>query len=106
MAQGSSLSCVSHPKVVGECILAVNRNGLFFLSNKTRESLLSSPFHEIVSTRKLRSYSGRQYTDLKCGNLMVQHVKHLMVVRLLHLSVAMLRQGYRNNVKKMILRVL
>ena len=31
-------------------------------------------FDEIVSTRKLRSQAGRQYLDIKCGNLMQQTV--------------------------------
>ena len=31
-------------------------------------------FDEIVSTRKLRSQAGRQYLDIKCGNLMQQTI--------------------------------
>eukprot|EP00117_Sycon_ciliatum_P037453 scpid4622/ scgid28017/ Unconventional myosin-XV; Unconventional myosin-15 len=64
----------SDSRVQGESIMAINKSGVHFLSYKTRETLVTYTFGEIVSTRKLRSNSGRQYLDLKCGNLMVVKV--------------------------------
>ena len=31
-------------------------------------------YGEIISTRKLRSHNGKQFLDIKCGNLMKQRV--------------------------------
>ena len=36
--------------------------------------LLSIGYSEIVSTRKLRSHTGKQFLDIKCGNLMKHRV--------------------------------
>lgn len=36
--------------------------------------MLSIDYNEIVSTRKLRSHTGKQFLDIKCGNLMKHRV--------------------------------
>ena len=36
--------------------------------------LFSVAYDEIVSTRKLRSHAGKQFLDIKCGNLMKHRV--------------------------------
>eukprot|EP00118_Oscarella_pearsei_P012382 m.90917 g.90917 ORF g.90917 m.90917 type:complete len:2332 (+) comp36671_c0_seq1:91-7086(+) len=68
---------VSDQRVSSDCLLAVNKDGVHFLKAKTRETFVSYPFNEVVSTRRLRSSSGRRYLDLKCGNLMVHRVTRL-----------------------------
>lgn len=55
--------------MTGVCDLRV-----FLYALSMQETLVTYSFGEIVSTRKLRSNSGRQYLDLKCGNLMVVKV--------------------------------
>ena len=46
-----------------------------------QETMVSFPFNEILSTRNLRTDTGRIYLDLKCGNLMVQKVTRMETPR-------------------------
>ncbi|ESO87136.1 hypothetical protein LOTGIDRAFT_229291 [Lottia gigantea] len=64
----------SIPNTAGECILAVNRNGVCFLKHETREVIVYHPFEETLSTRSYRSDNGVNYLDMKLGNLMVQKI--------------------------------
>ncbi|XP_065659386.1 unconventional myosin-XV isoform X6 [Hydra vulgaris] len=70
-----------HPAVDGDGILAINKNGVHILSRYTRDTLLSFSYSEIISTRHLRTDSGRLFVDLKTGNLMVQRVTRLETPR-------------------------
>jgi myosin-15 len=57
----------------GRCLLAVDRNGVYFLDKATKVVLFSYPFNEIMSTRRLGSYNDeRHYVDLKVGTLVTQ----------------------------------
>ncbi|XP_078347643.1 unconventional myosin-XV-like isoform X3 [Oculina patagonica] len=67
----------SHPAVSGDCILAVNRTGVHFLSHTTVQTLLSEPFMSIISTRLLISDKKRQFLDLKIGSAMMQKVTRM-----------------------------
>ncbi|KAJ7340298.1 hypothetical protein OS493_003031 [Desmophyllum pertusum] len=67
----------SHPSVSGDCVLAVNRTGIHFLSHATVQTLLSEPFVSIISTRLLISDKKRQFLDLKIGNVMMQKVTRM-----------------------------
>ncbi|KAK6169157.1 hypothetical protein SNE40_020262 [Patella caerulea] len=64
----------SIPNVTGQCILAVNRNGIHFLRHDTREVIVYHPFVETLSTRRYRSDYNVNYLDMKVGNLMVQKI--------------------------------
>jgi hypothetical protein len=67
-------SC-SDPRVQGDCVMAVSKNGVSFLESTTKNVIMSYTFNEIVSTRRLGSRaSGKHFVDLKVGNLMVQKV--------------------------------
>lgn len=56
-------------------VLAVNKNGIFFLDANSKQQRLKYSFKEIVSMRRLGSQSkGKHFIDLKLGNLMVQRV--------------------------------
>ncbi|XP_022092441.1 unconventional myosin-XV-like [Acanthaster planci] len=68
---------VSDSRVGGGCLLAVNRRGVHFLHPQSHETLVSHGFDEVVSSRYLKGNDGRQYVDLKCGNLMVQKVTRI-----------------------------
>lgn len=72
---------VSDRRIDGPCLMAINKNGIMFLQPKTRATMLSYSFSEVVSTRRLgakaersNAKSGKHYVDLKFGNLMVQRV--------------------------------
>ena len=72
---------VSDRRIDGPCLMAINKNGIMFLQPKTRDTMLSYSFSEVVSTRRLgakaersNAKSGKHYVDLKFGNLMVQRV--------------------------------
>lgn len=64
----------TQPAIKGECILAVNKHGIHFLSLDTHETILHYSFSEVLSTRRYRSDSGDNYLDMKLGNLMVQKI--------------------------------
>ncbi|VDI64505.1 myosin XV [Mytilus galloprovincialis] len=62
------------PAIKGECLLAVNKNGIQFLKLQTHETILQYSFSEVLSTRQYRSESNQHYLDMKLGNLMVQKI--------------------------------
>ncbi|XP_056017857.1 unconventional myosin-XV-like isoform X8 [Ostrea edulis] len=64
----------TQPVIKGECILAVNKHGIHFLSLDTHETILKYSFSEVLSTRRYRSDNGDNYLDMKLGNLMVQKI--------------------------------
>ncbi|XP_065191822.1 unconventional myosin-XV-like [Sycon ciliatum] len=64
----------SDVNIRGECLMAISKTGVHFLSHKTREAFLTYAFSDIVAVRKLRSNTGQQFVDLKCGNLMLVKV--------------------------------
>ncbi|XP_070579495.1 unconventional myosin-XV-like isoform X12 [Ptychodera flava] len=68
---------ISDSRIQGECIMAINKQGVHFLHSVTHEILVSNPFTEIVSTRRLKSGQGKWFIDLKYGNLMVQKVTRI-----------------------------
>ncbi|XP_038064735.1 unconventional myosin-XV-like [Patiria miniata] len=67
---------VSDSRVGGGCLLAINKTGVHFLHPQSHEVLVTHGFHEVVSSHHLKG-DGRQYVDLKCGNLMVQKVTRI-----------------------------
>lgn len=73
-------SC-SYASIEGDCVLAINKNGVHLLATNSRDTLLSLAYNEIISTRHLRSDAGRMFVDLKCGNLMVQRITRLETPR-------------------------
>jgi len=71
------IQCLTEPKITGECLLAVNRAGVHFLHHKTHRVILSYPFTEIISSRKIsgdHKLSDDRFLDVKVGNNMVQKV--------------------------------
>ncbi|XP_078318920.1 unconventional myosin-XV-like isoform X3 [Crassostrea virginica] len=64
----------TQPAIIGECILAVNKHGIHFLSLDTHETILQYSFSEVLSTRRYRSDNGDNFLDMKLGNLMVQKI--------------------------------
>ncbi|XP_071797205.1 unconventional myosin-XV-like isoform X2 [Asterias amurensis] len=67
----------SDSRVRGGCLLAINKAGIHLLHPKSHELLVTHGFDEVVSSRHLKGNDGRQFVDLKCGNLMVQRVTRL-----------------------------
>ena len=65
---------VSDHRIPGECILAINKFGVHFLDTTTHRSIFSYALQDVVSTRKIRSHDGRQFLDIKFGNLMIQRI--------------------------------
>ena len=65
---------VSDQRISGECLLAINKFGVHFLDITTHRSIFSYALQDVVSTRKVRSHDGRQFLDIKFGNLMVQRI--------------------------------
>ena len=65
---------VSDHRIPGECILAINKFGVHFLDTTTHRSIFSYALQDVVSTRKIRSHDGRQFLDIKFGNLMLQRI--------------------------------
>ncbi|XP_072043238.1 unconventional myosin-XV-like [Amphiura filiformis] len=58
--------------IKGECIMAINKDGVHFI--KPPHKLVQTiTFHNVISTRRLRSRS-KYYLEMKCGNLMKQHI--------------------------------
>lgn len=55
-------------------MLAINKRGLYFLSQNDHKILLYFKFNEIISTRRYRADNNAQFVDLKTGNLMLQKV--------------------------------
>ncbi|OWF46490.1 unconventional myosin-XV-like isoform X2 [Mizuhopecten yessoensis] len=64
----------TQPVIRGDTILAVNKNGIHFLSEATHETIIQYQFSEVMSTRRYRSDSNQNYLDMKLGNLMVQKI--------------------------------
>ncbi|XP_067935801.1 unconventional myosin-XV-like isoform X1 [Watersipora subatra] len=67
------VKCESEPKLGGECIIAINRAGIHFLHRKTQRCILSYPFIEIISTRKVFTDT-IEGLDVKVGNNRIQKV--------------------------------
>ncbi|XP_032227086.2 unconventional myosin-XV isoform X2 [Nematostella vectensis] len=77
---GSSFFLVkhcSHPNVAGECVIAINKQGIHFISPASKQSLHNEPFPRIISTRILVSDKKRFFLDLKIGDSMVQKVTRM-----------------------------
>lgn len=66
----------SIPPKIGECWLAVNKNGIQILSKVDHELLIKYEFNEILSTRIYRENS-KVFLDMKLGNLMAQRISRL-----------------------------
>ncbi|GAU92977.1 hypothetical protein RvY_04984-2 [Ramazzottius varieornatus] len=65
-----------------EHILAVNKNGVFFLDVETRETVVHFPFSDILSTRRIKSNTdGALYLDMKCGTLLAQRITRIQTAQ-------------------------
>ena len=65
-----------------EHILAVNKNGVFFLDVETRETVVHFPFSDILSTRRIKSNTdGALYLDMKCGTLLSQRITRIQTAQ-------------------------
>lgn len=65
-----------------EHILAVNKNGVFFLDVETRETVVHFPFPDILSTRRIKSNTdGALYLDMKCGTLLAQRITRIQTAQ-------------------------
>ncbi|XP_073090813.1 unconventional myosin-XV [Manis javanica] len=73
-------SC-SHIAVPAPCILAVNQNGLNFLSTENHELMLKVPLKEIQSTRTQRptASSSCPYVEMVLGDVTAQHTMQLQL---------------------------
>lgn len=77
-SERSSDSSKRVEKLLMENILAINKNGVFFLDLESRETIDHYPFSEIISTRRIKSSeNGALYLDMKCGNLMSQRITRM-----------------------------
>ncbi|XP_066496960.1 unconventional myosin-XV [Tiliqua scincoides] len=73
-------SC-SNNTIVSPCILAVNQNGLNFLSKETHEPIVTFPLKEIQSTRTQRPTAGSSYpyVEIMLGDVMCQRITQLQL---------------------------
>ncbi|XP_007939649.1 unconventional myosin-XV [Orycteropus afer afer] len=73
-------SC-SNMAVPAPCILAVNHNGLNFLSTETHELMVKFPLKEIQSTRTQRptTSSSYPYVEILLGDVAAQHTMQLQL---------------------------
>ncbi|XP_073801014.1 unconventional myosin-XV isoform X2 [Danio rerio] len=78
----SSNSAVDTP-----CVLAVNQNGLNFLSKETHEPMVKFPLKEVQSTRTQRPTAGSSYpyVEIMLGDLMSQRITQLQLEQSLEL---------------------
>ncbi|XP_059682320.1 unconventional myosin-XV [Gavia stellata] len=73
-------SC-SNNAIVSPCILAVNQNGLNFLSKETHEPVAKFSLKEIQSTRTQRPTAGSSYpyVEITLGDLLAQSITQLQL---------------------------
>ncbi|XP_033921235.1 unconventional myosin-XV [Melopsittacus undulatus] len=73
-------SC-SNNTIVSPCILAVNQNGLNFLSKETHEPIAKFQLKEIQSTRTQRPTAGSSYpyVEITLGDLQAQSITQLQL---------------------------
>ncbi|XP_069666522.1 unconventional myosin-XV [Haliaeetus albicilla] len=73
-------SC-SNNAIVSPCILAVNQNGLNFLSKETHEPVAKFSLKEIQSTRTQRPTAGSSYpyVEITLGDLLAQGITQLQL---------------------------
>ncbi|XP_064008778.1 unconventional myosin-XV [Pogoniulus pusillus] len=73
-------SC-SNTTIVSPCILAVNQNGLNFLSKETHEPIAKFSLKEIQSTRTQRPTAGSSYpyVEITLGDLLAQSITQLQL---------------------------
>ncbi|XP_054246854.1 unconventional myosin-XV [Indicator indicator] len=73
-------SC-SNNAIVSPCILAVNQNGLNFLSKETHEPIAKFSLKEIQSTRTQRPTAGSSspYVEITLGDLLAQSITQLQL---------------------------
>ncbi|KAM9013441.1 unconventional myosin-XV [Ara ararauna] len=73
-------SC-SNNAIVSPCILAVNQNGLNFLSKETHEPIAKFSLKEIQSTRTQRPTAGSSYpyVEITLGDLLAQGITQLQL---------------------------
>ncbi|KAM9222595.1 unconventional myosin-XV [Leptosomus discolor] len=73
-------SC-SNNAIVSPCILAVNQNGLNFLSKETHEPVAKFSLKEIQSTRTQRPRAGSSspYVEITVGDLLAQGITQLQL---------------------------
>ncbi|KAM9292172.1 unconventional myosin-XV [Morus bassanus] len=73
-------SC-SNNAIVSPCILAVNQNGLNFLSKETHEPVAKISLKEIQSTRTRRPTAGSSYpyVEITLGDLLAQGITQLQL---------------------------
>jgi len=66
-------------KVKGDCMLAVNKSGMFFLDPKTHRTLGVFRFEEIRSTRRGNAREGaKAFLEVKIGDLYSQNIIRLV----------------------------
>lgn len=80
--QSSNNSAINTP-----CVLAVNQNGLNFLSKETHEPMVKFPLKEVQSTRTQRPTAGSSYpyVEIMLGDLMSQRITQLQLDQSLEL---------------------
>ncbi|XP_014791652.1 PREDICTED: unconventional myosin-XV [Calidris pugnax] len=73
-------SC-SNNAIISPCILAVNQNGLNFLSKETHEPIAKFSLKEIQSTRTQRPTAGSSspYVEITLGDLLAQGITQLQL---------------------------
>ncbi|XP_066545291.1 unconventional myosin-XV [Amia ocellicauda] len=71
----------SNSSIVAPCILAINQNGLNFLSKDSHELLVKFPLKEVQSTRTQRPTAGSSfpYVEIMLGDLMSQRITQLQL---------------------------
>jgi len=67
------VKCDTEPKLGTSCIVAVNRAGVHFLDPDSQRCILSYPFTEIISTKKIQTDT-KDSLDIKVGNNRIQKV--------------------------------
>ncbi|KAJ8345179.1 hypothetical protein SKAU_G00293720 [Synaphobranchus kaupii] len=71
----------SNSVILAPCVLAVNLNGLNFLSKETHEVMVKFPLKEVQSTRTQRPTSGSSfpYVEIMLGDLLSQRITQLQL---------------------------
>uniref|UniRef100_A0A7M5V4L1 Unconventional myosin-XV n=1 Tax=Clytia hemisphaerica TaxID=252671 RepID=A0A7M5V4L1_9CNID len=91
----------NHSAINEKCVLAVNKNGVHFLSTSKRDTLLSFNFQEILSTSSnTNSDDQKMFVDLRCGDLQNQRVIRIETPRSKEIS--NLIQRYLNSIDELL----
>jgi len=69
---------IFNTKTFNDCLIAINKQGIYFLANKTLLTLFHFKLNEIISTRRYRNNTEENnnaaFIDIKTGDLIQQQI--------------------------------